>query len=72
MDDQGRLPEILLDPMPPMLKPDETQESSRVIMETKVIKNLIASYFKIVKTSMTDLVPKAVMAFLVNDTKNKA
>ena len=58
--------------MPPMLKPDETQESSRVIMETKVIKNLIASYFKIVKTSMTDLVPKAVMAFLVNDIKNKA
>ena len=72
MDDQGRLPEILLDPMPQKLKPDETQESSRVIMETKVIKNLIASYFKIVKTSMTDLVPKAVMAFLVNDIKNKA
>ena len=72
MDDQGRLPEVLLDEMPPMLKPDETQESSRVIMETKVIKNLISSYFKIVKTSMTDLVPKAIMAFLVNDIKNKA
>ena len=58
--------------MPLLLKPDETQESSRVIMETKVIKNLIASYFRIVKINMIDLVPKAIMAFLVNDIKNKA
>ena len=41
-------------------------------METKVIKNLIASYFRIVKINMIDLVPKAIMAFLVNDIKNKA
>ena len=61
-----------MDPMPSIIIPDETQESSRVIMETKVIKNLISSYYRIVKINISDLVPKAIMAFLVNDIKNKA
>ena len=41
-------------------------------METRVIQNLISSYFGIVKVNITDLVPKTIMAFLVNDIKNKA
>ena len=41
-------------------------------METKIIQNLIHSYFQIVKTNVSDLVPKTVMAFLVNESKRIA
>ena len=37
-------------------------------METNLITSLIASYFNIVRQSIQDLVPKAVMHFLVNYT----
>jgi dynamin 1-like protein len=35
-------------------------------METALIRSLIGSYFDIVRQSIQDLVPKAVMHFLVN------
>jgi dynamin 1-like protein len=37
-------------------------------METTLIRSLIASYFDIVRQSIEDLVPKAVMHLLVNHT----
>jgi dynamin 1-like protein len=37
-------------------------------METNLIRSLIASYFNIVRQTIQDLVPKAVMHFLVNHT----
>lgn len=37
-------------------------------METNLIRSLIASYFAIVRQTIQDLVPKAVMHFLVNFT----
>jgi dynamin 1-like protein len=37
-------------------------------METNLIRSLIASYFAIVRQSIQDLVPKAIMHFLVNHT----
>lgn len=37
-------------------------------METSLIRSLIGSYFDIVRQSIQDLVPKAVMHFLVNHT----
>jgi dynamin 1-like protein len=37
-------------------------------METTLIRSLIASYFSIVRQSIEDLVPKAVMHLLVNFT----
>ena len=37
-------------------------------METQLIRSLIASYFNIVRQSIQDVVPKAIMHFLVNHT----
>jgi len=42
--------------------------SLREEMETNLIRSLIASYFGIVRQSIQDLVPKAIMHFLVNHT----
>ena len=41
-------------------------------METVIIQNLIQSYFAIVKKNIADLVPKTIMAFLVNESKGIA
>jgi len=48
------------------------QESARVIMETRVIQNLIYSYFNIVKKTVSDIVPKTIMNFLVNESRKIA
>lgn len=45
------------------------QASSRDLMETCIIKNLISSYFLVVKKSICDYVPKTIMCFLVNQSK---
>ena len=37
-----------------------------------MIQNLIQSYFAIVKKNIADLVPKTIMAFLINESKNIA
>lgn len=47
-------------------------ENSRIVMETIIIQNLIQSYFAIVKKNIADLVPKTIMAFLVNESKQIA
>jgi hypothetical protein len=49
---------------------DPGQSSTRADMETNWMKNLIISYFGTVRKSMNDMVPKTVMAFLVNKSKN--
>ena len=54
------------------MKADEHQESARVIMETRVIQNLISSYFDLTKKNIADLVPKTIMAFLVNESRQIA
>lgn len=51
---------------------DPGQSSPRSQLETHIIKSLIVSYFNTVRKSMNDMVPKTVMAFLVNKTKNMA
>ena len=43
-----------------------------MIMETRVIQNLIFSYFSIVKKNIADLIPKTIMNFLVNESRRLA
>lgn len=40
-------------------------------METNLIRSLITSYFNIVRQSIQDLVPKAIMHLLVNHTSQQ-
>ncbi|KAJ7132181.1 dynamin protein dnm1 [Mycena epipterygia] len=47
---------------------DGSHLTLREEMETSLIRSLIASYFGIVRQSIQDLVPKAIMHFLVNHT----
>lgn len=49
---------------------DPGQSSHRATMETTIIKGLITSYFDTVRKSINDMVPKTIMAFLVNKAKN--
>lgn len=51
---------------------DPGQSSARAQTETQMIKSLIVSYFDTVRKTMNDMVPKTVMAFLVNKSKNQA
>ena len=41
-------------------------------MEIMIIKNLISSYFNVVRKNLNDIVPKTIIAMLVNKTKNQA
>ncbi|PCH36453.1 hypothetical protein WOLCODRAFT_140459 [Wolfiporia cocos MD-104 SS10] len=47
------------------------QLTMREEMETNLIRSLITSYFNIVRQTIQDLVPKAVMHFLVNNTSQQ-
>ncbi|KAI1876523.1 hypothetical protein JX265_004049 [Neoarthrinium moseri] len=55
---------------PPMLKASGTL-SERENIEVEVIKLLISSYYNIVKRTMIDMVPKAIMLTLVQFTKDE-
>lgn len=66
-----RVSTILLPSVPDHMRVN-TQPGSREIVETQVLKNCLVSYFNIVRKHINDLVPKTIMAFLVNKTKDTA
>jgi len=45
------------------------EKNTRIVMETKIVQNLIQCYFDIVKKNIGDVVPKTIMAFLINESK---
>jgi len=49
---------------------DSADISDRAKVEVEIIKSLVHSYYSIVRKNFVDLVPKAVMALLVNHAKN--
>ncbi|RPA79232.1 hypothetical protein BJ508DRAFT_211285 [Ascobolus immersus RN42] len=51
-------------------EPEEPQLTEREQMETELIRRLISSYFNIVRETIADQVPKAVMHLLVNHSKD--
>ena len=48
---------------------NDLQFSEREIMEINIIRNLIVSYFNVVKKNICDVIPKTIVCFLVNKTK---
>jgi hypothetical protein len=72
MFDKANLPPVILDQIPHKMRAGENQTSARVMMETRVIQNLILSYFNLVKKNITDLAPKTIMAFLVHESRRVA
>ncbi|KAL7268749.1 Dynamin-related GTPase protein [Rhizina undulata] len=52
------------------ISPDEPVLTEREQMETELIRRLISSYFNIVRETIQDQVPKAVMHLLVNHSKD--
>ena len=68
--DMNQLP-IILPKMPNSMRALQ-DPSMREKMETNIIKNLITSYFDVVRKNISDSVPKTIMAFLVNQSKNVA
>ena len=68
--DRSNLPPVILPSIPQKMR--ASNENSRMVMETLMIQNLIQSYFAIVKKNIADLVPKTIMAFLINESKNIA
>ncbi|KAF9338385.1 vacuolar protein sorting-associated protein 1 [Podila minutissima] len=56
---------------PPAVLKASGNLSEREQIETEVIKLLISSYFNIVKRTVTDTVPKAIMLNLVNNAKEE-
>ena len=71
-DSAALFPEVILNQVAQTMRASENQESARVIMETRVIQNLIYSYFSIVKKNISDFVPKTIMAFLINESRKIA
>ncbi|XVF44879.1 hypothetical protein PTKIN_Ptkin02bG0158800 [Pterospermum kingtungense] len=55
---------------PPVLRPSEDHSENEAI-EIAIIKLLLRSYYDIVRKNIEDSVPKAIMHFLVNQTKRE-
>ncbi|KAL0891465.1 hypothetical protein Bca101_015448 [Brassica carinata] len=67
---QNNLSMIYLKGPPTVLRPSETHTEQEDV-EIQITKLLLKSYYDIVRKNIEDLVPKAIMHFLVNHTKRE-
>ena len=68
---QGGPPTVVhLPSVPANMKQTDIPPSDRELSEMHVIKSLIESYFKVVRKTFIDMVPKTIMFFLVNHVKD--
>ena len=68
---QGGPPTVVhLPQVPDTMKQTDVPPSDRELTEMMVIKALIDSYFKVVRKTFIDMVPKTIMYFLVNHVKD--
>jgi dynamin 1-like protein len=67
-DGYGKAPVVKLPQVPTSIRQSE-ESSDRERIETEIIKSLLASYFDIVRKNFLDLVPKAIMSFMVINAK---
>ncbi|OEU21105.1 dynamin GTPase [Fragilariopsis cylindrus CCMP1102] len=61
---------VHLPSVPTTMKQTDIPPSDRELSEMHVIKSLIESYFKVVRKTFIDMVPKTIMFFLVNHVKD--
>ncbi|KAL9284898.1 hypothetical protein ACSQ67_024722 [Phaseolus vulgaris] len=61
---------VVVDKPPSVLRPLESNSDTETV-EITVTKLLVKSYYDIVRKNVEDLVPKAIMHFLVNNTKRE-
>jgi dynamin 1-like protein len=67
----GGPPSIVhLPSVPANMKQTDVPPTDRELSEMQVIKSLIESYFKVVRKTFIDMVPKTIMFFLVNHVKD--
>ena len=63
-------PSLIQLPQVPTTIPPPPTPSARDLIEVRIIKSLIASYFNIVRKNYIDMVPKTIMFFLVNHSRD--
>jgi len=57
--------------IPPKVIPKSTESNNDAAFQIELIELLLESYFKIVRKNVKDRVPKAIMFFMVNASKEK-
>lgn len=62
-------PAVVKLPQVPVSMRQAEEPTDRERIETEIIKSLLASYFDIVRKNFLDLVPKAIMCFMVSHSK---
>ena len=62
---------ISLSKVPEKMRVDNSP-GGREIIEIQIIKNCLSSYFNIVRKHINDMVPKTIMAFLINKARDNA
>jgi dynamin 1-like protein len=67
--DRSNLPPVFLPAIPSKMR-GNFAGNPRALMEVIMVQSLIQSYFKIVQKNIADMIPKTIMAFLINESRS--